>query len=83
MKFAQEINKLFDKDGKLYEKEKLSPSLFNELNQLEFYKKNPPKSLGREWVKKNINPIINKNDYSIKDKLSTFCEHISYQIGSF
>ena len=80
---CQEINKLFDRDGKLAKNGKVIPSLLDELNQLEFYKRNPPKSLGREWVKKNINPVINKNNYSTKDKLNTFCEHIAYQIGSF
>ncbi|MAO71635.1 MAG: anhydro-N-acetylmuramic acid kinase [Flavobacteriales bacterium] len=80
---CKKINKLFDRDGKLANKGKVIPSLLNELNQLEFYKRNSPKSLGREWVEKNINPIINKNNYSTIDKLSTFCEHIGYQIGSF
>jgi len=74
---------LFDKDGKLANKGKVIPSLLDELNQLEFYQRNSPKSLGREWVKKNINPILNKKKYSTEDKLNTFCEHIAYQIGSF
>ena len=53
---CQEINKLFDKDGKIKpNKGKVIPLLLDELNQLEFYKRNAPKSLGREWVKKNIN----------------------------
>ena len=80
---CQEINILFDRDGKLANKGKVIHSILNELNHLEFYKKNPPKSLGREWVKKNIYPILNKKKYSIEDKLNTFCEHIAYQIGFF
>jgi len=54
----------------------------NKLNQLKFYKKNPPKSLGREWVEKFIEPIIN-SEHKIEDLLHTFCEHIAMQIGKF
>ena len=71
----------YDNKGNVARKGKLIPVLLKQLNQLSFYKKSPPKSLGREWVGKNINPIIkNQNP---EDTLHTFCEHIAIQIGEF
>ena len=40
-----------------------------------------PKSLGKEWVIKNINPLIEQYEVSDEDLLRTFCEHIAFQIG--
>ena len=72
----------FDKNGALAKKGKLIPEILNKLNHLKFYKKNPPKSLGREWVEEFIGPIIN-SEHKIEDLLHTFCEHIAMQIGKF
>ena len=72
----------FDKNGALAKQGKLIPEILNKLNQLDFYTLNPPKSLGREWVEENINPIINTN-YKTNDLLHTFCEHIAMQIGKY
>ncbi|MFH1003890.1 MAG: anhydro-N-acetylmuramic acid kinase [Bacteroidota bacterium] len=73
--------KEFDRDGKMAARGKINLSLFNKLNSISFYKKEPPKSLGREWVEKNIFPILNSHKIPIKDKLCTFCEHIAFQIS--
>tara|TARA_Y100001933_G_C18548199_1_gene376189 strand:- start:144 stop:524 length:381 start_codon:yes stop_codon:yes gene_type:complete len=40
----------------------------------------PPKSLGIEWVNKNIFRIIDKYKLKTKDILRTYTEHISEQI---
>jgi len=79
---SQNLGFEFDKNGALAKKGKLIPEILNKLNQLKFYKKNPPKSLGREWVEKFIEPIIN-SEHKIEDLLHTFCEHIAMQIGKF
>jgi len=71
----------YDNNGDIARKGKLIPKLLQQLNQLRFYKKSPPKSLGREWVEKHINPLI--KDKEPEDSLHTFCEHIAIQIGSF
>ena len=54
--------------------------LLTKLNNLPFYKAAYPKSLGLEWVNKNIFPLINSFQLEIKDTLKTFVEHIAIQL---
>ena len=83
---ANKFNKPYDKDGELASKGKFIPELERKLNNLKFFKLKPPKSLGIEWVKDNILPIIEiyrKN--SINDILNTYtifiAKHISYALS--
>ena len=78
---CKEINRTYDNNGEIARKGKIIPSVLNKLNELEYYRKGPPKSLAREWVEANINPIFNRENYTTEDKLSTFCEHIAIQTG--
>ncbi|MDB9724007.1 anhydro-N-acetylmuramic acid kinase, partial [Polaribacter sp.] len=48
---------------------------------LDFYKRAAPKSLGLEWVQKEILPLIARYKASIPDILRTFVEHIALQIA--
>jgi anhydro-N-acetylmuramic acid kinase len=77
---SKQLDVEFDRNGDIAKKGKLIPELFEKLNSLSFYSQKPPKSLGREWVVKYINPLLEK-DYKTKDLLHTFCEHIAMQIG--
>jgi len=70
----------FDINGAIAKKGQLISELLEKLNNLSFYKQQPPKSLGREWVEKFITPLFLKN-YKTEDILHTFCEHIAMQIG--
>ena len=70
----------YDDRGNIARKGKLLPKLLNTLNNLSYYTQNPPKSLGKEWVGKNITPLINIK-YNTSDLLHTFCEHIAMRIG--
>jgi anhydro-N-acetylmuramic acid kinase len=64
---------------------------------LDFFKKQPPKSLGFEWFENNFLPILSgcggeacltpttkklRPECSIEDKLRTVCEHIAEQISN-
>lgn len=69
----------YDKDGKEGEKGSLNPELFIALNNLEFYQKKAPKSLGLEWVEKHIHPLLKETSYT--DNLGTFYAHIAHQIA--
>ena len=78
------VNKLgfdYDDKGKIASNGKINNDLLLELNALEFYKKEAPKSLGLEWVQQIIFPIIDKCDLNIKDILRTFAEHVAIQIA--
>ena len=71
----------YDKNGVESRKGRVKQDLLEELNSLDFFEKEAPKSLSREWVEAEIYPIIDRYNYSIIDILSTFTEHIAIQIG--
>jgi anhydro-N-acetylmuramic acid kinase len=71
----------YDRDGLLARKGSVVPGLVEKLNDLLYYEQQPPKSLGKEWVISHINPLLDKNDESVEDLLTTFCEHIAEQIA--
>ena len=79
--FAKEIGYEFDKDGNLAKLGTINKQLLKELNQIEYYNEEPPKSLGIEWVKENIFPIIEKYKITNEDILCTYTEHICCQIA--
>lgn len=80
---AEKHGKQYDDSGNMAKEGMLSGYLLNEFNQIGFYKMimDSPKSLGKEWVIKNINPLIEQYEISDEDLLRTFCEHIAFQIG--
>lgn len=71
----------FDENGKLASTGKLNTELFSQLNELNFYNSKPPKSLGLEWVKDVVLPIIDNYNLSTEDVLRTFVEHCAFQIS--
>ena len=77
---SRKLGTAYDKNGSIAKSGKLIPELLDKLNNLDFYKQHSPKSLGREWVESEINPLISA-DYKITDILHTFCEHIAIQLG--
>ena len=79
---ANKVNKPFDNNGEMASRGKLIPELEKKLNDLNFFKLKPPKSLGFEWVKENIFPIFKtfQND-SINDVLNTYTIFIAKQIS--
>ncbi len=78
---AQQKGLPYDKDGSLARRGKINQSLLLKLNQLSYYQKQYPKSLGREWVEREFLPLISAYPISIENKLATCTEHIAYQIG--
>lgn len=79
--FAEKRGLPFDKNGELGKQGKLNSELLQELNNLEFYSKNPPKSLGREWVENILLPVLVNFKTSDLDKIRTIYEHIAIQIS--
>jgi len=79
--YANQLGFDYDDEGKISKSGNLHPELFNQLNALDFYQKAYPKSLGFEFVKETIFPLIESFDISTEDKMHTFTEHIACQIG--
>ena len=71
----------YDDKGKIASNGSVNHELLNCLNELHFYKKEAPKSLGLEWVQEQIFPLIDSFELPIAIVLRTFVEHIAIQIA--
>lgn len=71
----------YDDGGQTAASGSVHSGLLDALNGLEFYTKEGPKSLGREWVENRVFPLIDSCAVSVADRLATFCEHIAMQIA--
>lgn len=80
--YANQLEVDFDDKGRIAASGKTYLKLLYQLNALEYYQKSAPKSLGIEYVKKVLLPLIDDFNISIADKLNTFCEHIAIQISN-
>tara|TARA_B110000238_G_scaffold94910_1_gene103692 strand:+ start:1038 stop:2177 length:1140 start_codon:yes stop_codon:yes gene_type:complete len=80
--YANKIGLEYDASGKIASEGKINEQLLEQLNALDFYKTAAPKSLGLEWVQKEILPLIDAYKITISSILSTFVEHIAMQIAS-
>ncbi len=78
--YSEKLGYDYDDEGKIARSGEINIKLLEELQQLEFYKKDPPKSLGIEWVNENIFPILKKYEEDIPSILHTFTHHVALQI---
>ena len=77
------INLKYDDKGKISSSGKINLELFNHLQSIDYYKQVSPKSLGVEWVKEVIFPIINNFlEIPVEDLLNTFSKHFAFQIAN-
>nr|WP_315233423.1 anhydro-N-acetylmuramic acid kinase [uncultured Flavobacterium sp.] len=79
--YANQLGLDYDDKGSISRTGICNKDLLNELNALDFYQKKHPKSLGFEFVKETVLPIIEKYSIPIEDKLHTFTEHVALQIA--
>lgn len=78
---AAQAGKDYDKNGELGKQGSVNNELLEKLNTLDFYQKNPPKSLGKEWLLNNFLPLLHESKISVHDKLRTVYEHIAAEIS--
>ncbi|GAA3636462.1 anhydro-N-acetylmuramic acid kinase [Flavivirga jejuensis] len=71
----------YDDGGKIAATGDVNKDLLDRLNNLAFYKEDYPKSLGLEWVHKNVFPLIDSFQLETKDILKTFVNHSAIQIA--
>ncbi len=79
--YVSKLGLAYDDEGALASKGTINKELLNVLNTLQFYKETYPKSLGLEWVKYEVFPLINEYNLSVEDTLRTVVEHIAIQIS--
>ncbi len=77
--YANKLGFDFDDKGLISKSGKLNRDLLDALNSVDYYKKPFPKSLGFEFVKTIILPLIEKYNIPIEDKMHTFIEHAAIQ----
>ncbi|MEP3838035.1 MAG: anhydro-N-acetylmuramic acid kinase [Algibacter sp.] len=80
-KYAKQLGFDYDDGGQIAASGTHLLALGSQLNALGFYKEKPPKSLGLEWVNKNIFPLLEALKLKEKDVLRTFSDHIAQQIA--
>ncbi|KYG82636.1 anhydro-N-acetylmuramic acid kinase [Roseivirga echinicomitans] len=73
--------KTFDDGGVMARSGKIDQPFLNALNALAFYKKPLPKSLGYEWFRDEMMPLIDGSEASVEDQLHTAVHHIAFQIS--
>jgi anhydro-N-acetylmuramic acid kinase len=78
---ASFVHKDYDENGALARQGNLHQPLLDALNNLEFYFRPPPKSLGKEWVLSEVHPVLQRFELPVEDKLRTFVEHIADQVA--
>ena len=77
--YANQLGLDYDDKGQLSRTGEINQDLLSQLNLLEYYHQKFPKSLGFEFVKAIIIPLIESFKISIEDKLRTFTEHVALQ----
>jgi anhydro-N-acetylmuramic acid kinase len=77
--YANQLGLDYDDKGKISRTGKVNENLLSELNALDFYQQKFPKSLGFEFVKEVVLPMIESYKIPIEDKLRTFTEHVALQ----
>ena len=79
--YANKIGLEYDNSGGVASKGAVNSLLLEQLNNLGYYEKQYPKSLGLEWVQRHIFPLIDELETDISSILRTFVEHIAFQIS--
>ena len=79
--YANQLGLDYDDRGKISKSGKINSDLLNALNALDYYQKPFPKSLGFEFVKTVVLPLMEKYSIPIEDKMHTFTEHVALQTG--
>jgi anhydro-N-acetylmuramic acid kinase len=80
-KYAQQLGFEYDNKGVIASNGMLLTRLEADLRSLDYYAKKSPKSLGLEWVQKEIFPRLDSSKRKPEDLLRTFSDHIVWAIS--
>ncbi|XP_045203224.2 anhydro-N-acetylmuramic acid kinase-like [Mercenaria mercenaria] len=82
-RLASQINGkfLFDKDGQLARSGKIVSEVLEKLNDLSYFRQPPPKSLWRDYIEKEVYPLLNREQYKVEDLLRTCTEHVALKVA--
>jgi anhydro-N-acetylmuramic acid kinase len=77
--YANQLGLPYDDKGEIARSGETDIALLEELDNLSYYQKPYPKSLGFEFVKTIVLPLIESYDLPREDKMHTFIKHIAKQ----
>lgn len=80
--YTRTVGLEMDRDGDIAAKGSINQDLLQELNNLDYYAAKPPKSLSREWVEKNVFPLIDSYSLPLENTLRTYYEHCAVQLAN-
>lgn len=80
-RLAQRRGMEYDSGGKLAAKGRTVSDIGEKLDALPYYAQSPPKSLGREWVEKNVFPLMSET-VAPENLLHTFAVHAARQTAN-
>lgn len=81
-RLARERGLKFDENGEIADSGEIIFPLLKSLNQIPYYEKSGPKSLGREWINKHFWHLVRDYDNEpIENKMKTLVAHVSFQIA--
>ena len=81
-KYSKKLGKQYDNNGLISKTGSINNDLLKELNNINYYKKLPPKSLGKEWLEREFLHVLKKYNDSTPNILRTLVEHIAIQIAN-
>ena len=79
--YANKLGVPYDKGGALAQKNVVNETLLSALNKIAFYELEPPKSLGIEWVEKEIFPLVDGMEKDPGVILATYTRHVAETIA--
>ena len=79
-RYCRAIGLEMDRDGEIAARGKVDARLLKALDALEYYSRKAPKSLGREWVEREVFPLLDAAQLPLEDLLRTFYEHCAGQL---
>ena len=78
---SSKINLKFDAGGAMASRGKLNTKMLEQLNALDYYRLDFPKSTGYEWFTEKVIPIVDATEDTIENLLHTSIHHICEQIA--
>jgi anhydro-N-acetylmuramic acid kinase len=79
--YANRLGLPYDDGGAIARSGSIVPSLLDALNSLDYYKKSYPKSLGFEYVRDVVLPLMENSNAAVPEKLRTFTTHVAMQLA--
>ena len=81
-RLARDRELSYDNNGEIAASGNIDYDMLEDLNAVDFYHQDGPKSLNRDWISSDLWPVVKEyRDIPLEDRMKTIVDHIAYQIG--